>query len=184
MNIEEQELHVTAEAPLHGWRLFRVRAGNGGLVLSSPMYHDPEPPPWPEVVGEARCYEDHPAPAAGCRCGIYAAVQGTLDSLPGYLLDTVHDSDPWVYAEVACTGRVFVDMRGVRAERAAVVRIALPESAWAARRQLQQRYRVPIGGREDVPGWGMTNRRDGGPPPDDVELGLELGKLDLWTPAS
>jgi hypothetical protein len=156
-----------------------VRACDGGLVLSSPMYHDPEPPSWPEVVAEARCYEDHPAPAAGCRCGIYAAVQGTLDSLPGYLLDTGYDRDPWVYAEVACNERVFVDVRGVRAERAAIVRIALPESAWAARRQLEERYRVPVCGLEDVPAWVTVNRRDQGPPPDAAELDLELGNLDL-----
>jgi hypothetical protein len=180
MDIEERELHFTPEAPLPGWRLFRVRPDDAGLVLSSPMYHDPEPPPWPEVVGEARCYEDHPAPAPGCRCGIYAAVRGTLDSLPGYLLDTVYERDPWAYAEVACTGRVFVDMRGVRAERAEIVRIALPESAWPARRQLEQRYRVPVHGLEEVPAWVTANRRDRGPPPDEVELDLDLGKLDLW----
>jgi hypothetical protein len=165
MDIEEQELHYTAEAPLQGWRLFRVRPCEDGLVLSSPMYHDPEPPSWPEVVSEARCYEDHSAPAAGCRCGIYAAVQGTLDSLPGYLLDTAYERHPWAYAEVACTGRVLVDVRGVRAERAEIVRIALPESASAARRQLEQRYRVPVGGLEDVPAGVTANRRDQGPPP-------------------
>ena len=180
MDIEEQELHYTPEAPLLGWRLFRVRASDDELVLSSPMYHDPEPPSWPKVVAEARCYEAHPAPAAGCRCGIYAAVQGTVDSLPGYLLDTAYDSDPWVYAEVACTGRVFVDMRGVRAERAEIVRIALPEAAWAARRQLQQRYRVLVCGVEDVPAWVTANLRPQGPPPPDVELGLDLGRLDLF----
>ena len=184
MDIEEQELHYTAEAPLLGWRLFRVRACDEGFVLSSPMYHDPEPPSWPKVVGEARCHEDHPAPAAGCRCGIYAAIHGTLDSLPGYLLDTAYDRDPWAYAEVACTGRLFVDMRGVRAERAEVVRIALADSASAdprlldeARRQLHGRYRVPVCGVEDVPAWVTGNRRDQGPPSDDVELHLDLGKL-------
>jgi hypothetical protein len=166
MEIEEQELHYTPEAPLHGWRLFRVRACSEGLVLSSPMYHDPEPPPWPEVVAEARCSEDHPAPAAGCRCGIYAAVHGTLDSLPGYLLDTAYDHDPWVYAEIACSGRVFVDKRGIRAERAEIVRIALPESALPAKRQLEQRYDVPLCGLEGVPTWIAANRRQQGPPLD------------------
>jgi hypothetical protein len=166
MDIEEQELYYTADAPLLGWRLFRVRAGDEGLVLSSPMYHDPDPPPWPEVASEARCHEGHPAPAAGCRCGIYAAVQGTLDSLPGYLLDTAYEHDPWAYAEVACTGRVFVDARGLRAQRAELVRIALPESAWPAKRQLEQRYRVPVCGLEDVPTWVTSNRRSQGPPLD------------------
>jgi hypothetical protein len=186
MDIEERELHYTPGAPLLSWRLFRVRADDEGLVLSSPMYHDPDPPPWPEVVSEARCYQDHPAPAPGCRCGIYAAIRGTLDSLPGYLLDTARDPDPWAYAEVACSGRVFVDMRGVRAERAQIVRIALPESAWPdvrtledAMRQLHGRYRVPVCGLEDVPAWVTANRRYRGPPPEEVKLDLDLGQLDL-----
>jgi hypothetical protein len=182
MEIEEQELQYTSDAPLLGWRLFRIRGCDGTLVLSSPMYHDPEPPPWPEIVAEARCYERHPAPARGCRCGIYAAVRGTLDSLSGYLLDTVYDHDPWAYAEVACTGRVFVDMRGVRAERAEIVRIALPESAPAAAVQLQQRYGVPVCGLEDVPTWVIANRRGQGPPPGDAEPDLDLRKLDLVSP--
>jgi hypothetical protein len=110
-------------------------------------------------------------------------VPGTLDSLSGYLLDTVHDHDPWAYAEVACTGRVFVDMRGVRAERAEILRLALPESASAAARELQQRYGVPVRGLDDVPTWVTANRRDQGPPPDDVELELDLRKLDLVSPS-
>jgi hypothetical protein len=164
-----------------------VRAGEGGFVLSSPMYHDPEPPPWPQVGSKASCFEDHPAPAPGCRCGIYAAVEGTLDSLPGYLLDTAYERDPWAYAEVACTGRVFVDMRGVRAERAELLRIALPETGWpdrdafeAAMRLLLERYRVPLCGLEDVPAWVIENRRHQGPPSADLGLGLDLDKLDLW----
>ena len=164
-----------------------MRPGDDGVVLSSPMYHDPEPPPWPQVGSEASCFEDHAAPAPGCRCGIYAAVEGTLDSLPGYLLDTAYERDPWAYAEVACTGHVFVDMRGVRAERAELLRIALPEKGWpdrhafeAARRLLLERYRVPLCGLEDVPAWVTENRRRRGPPPDGVDLGLDLEKLDLW----
>ncbi len=163
IDIEEHELHYSPEAPLRAWRLFRVRPWVDGFVLSSPMCHDPEPPPWPQVGSEASCYEEHAAPAAGCRCGIYAAVEGTLDSLPGYLLDTAYERDPWTYAEVACAGRVFVDMRGVRAERARVLRIALPETGWpdqqafeVARRLLRERYRVPVSGLEEVPAWSKT----------------------------
>jgi hypothetical protein len=180
-------LHYSPDAPLHAWRLFRVRPWDDGFVLSSPMYHDPEPPPWPQVGSEASCYEDHAAPAPGCRCGIYAAVEGTLDSLSGYLLDTAYEHDPWAYAEIACTGRVFVDMRGVRAERAEISRIALPETGWpdqrafqAARRLLRERYRVPVSGLETVPVWVKNNRRHQGPPPDEVSLDLDLDKLDLW----
>jgi hypothetical protein len=187
VEIEERELHYAPEAPLLAWRLFRVRGSEDGLVLSSPMYHDPDPPPWPGVVSEARCCEGHAAPASGCRCGIYAAIPWTLDSLPGYLLDTAYDPEPWAYAEVACSGRMFVDMRGIRAERAKIVRIALPEPAWPdshlledARRLLRQRYRVSVGGLEAVPAWVTGNRRDHGPPPDHVNLDLDLSELDRW----
>jgi hypothetical protein len=180
MVVDEHELHYSSEAPLRAWRLFRVRACDEGVVLSSPMYHDPDPPPWPHVGSVATCHEDHPAPARGCRCGIYGAVPGTLDSLPGYLVDTAHDGDPWAYAEIVCSGRVFVDMRGVRAERAEVVRIALPSGpASATRRLLRERYGVPVGGLEDVPAWVTGNVRDGGPPPDEVDLDLDLDKLEL-----
>jgi hypothetical protein len=169
--IEERELAFTSLAPLHAWRLFRVRADEDGWMLSAPMYHDPDPPPWPGAMSTASCYEGHPAPAPGCRCGIYAVVEGSLDSLPGYLLDTAYDGDPWAYAEVACSGRVFVDERGVRAERAEVLRIALAEWCWpdaaalaAAKRLLGERYGVPVGGLEEVPEWLTGNLRAGGPP--------------------
>ncbi len=120
----------------------------------------------------------------GCRCGIYAVISGLLDSLPGYLLDTAHKSDPWAYAEVACSGRVFLDKRGIRAERAEILRIALAESCWPdettladAKRRLYERYRVPISGLEGVPDWVTENRRGEGPPPD--EETLDLDRLDL-----
>ena len=101
-----------------------MRAGGDGLVLSSPMYHDDATgltPLWPARRSVAVCYEDHEAPAPGCRCGIYGAVEGTLDSLPGYLHDTAYETDPWAYAEIACYGRVFADMRGVRAQHASLM---------------------------------------------------------------
>lgn len=188
MSIEERELHFTQRAPLLGWRLFRVRDLGGGPLLASPMYDDPDPTPWPKVK-IAACNESHSAPAAGCRCGLYAAVDGTLDSLPGYLRDNAHDEDPWAYAEVACSGRVFLDMRGVRAERAEVVRIALAEQCWPddealaeVKRALSERYEVPVGGLADAPEWLTRNQRiephgrtDGreGPPPDDASLDLD-----------
>ena len=126
------------------------------------------------------CNEDHPAPTPGCRCGIYAVVPGTLDSLPGYLLDTAYDSDPPAYAEIACSGRVFVDARGVRAERVDILRIALVESGWPderrladAKRLLGAHYGVPVGGLEEVPDWVTGNLRAGGPPPEGADLHLD-----------
>jgi hypothetical protein len=189
VDIEERLLHFFPQAPLHAWRLFRLRAEGERLVLSSPMYHDDATgltPLWPRLEAEAACYRGHPAPAPGCRCGIYGAVAGTLDSLPGYLRNTSGDRDPWAYAEIACSGRVFVDMRGVRVERARLVRIAWPARGWpgqAARdevaRMLRDCYGVPVGGLELAPEWLTANVRPGGPPPDSESLSLDLARLDL-----
>lgn len=171
MKIEEVEQHYSADAPLRAWRLFRIWRDDAGLVLSAPMYHDPEHPLWPDAVHTASCAEGHPAPAPDCRCGIYGAVEGTVDSLPGYLLDTTYETDPWCYAEIGCSGRVFVDQRGVRAECGELLRIALPEEGWpdeasklSAGEQLTHRYGVPVGGSEDVPDWITQNVRETGPP--------------------
>jgi hypothetical protein len=184
MALEERELRFVREAPLRAWRLFRVRASTDGLVLSSPMYHDPDPTPWPETQHTAVCYKGHAAPAPACRCGIYGSIPGTLDSLPGYLPDTAYDEAPFVYAEIACYGRVFVDVRGVRAEHAELLRIALPTTSWPnaveqadVERQLDERYRVVVGGLEEVPDWVIENQRMQGPPPD--EPALDLDALDL-----
>jgi hypothetical protein len=190
--IEERELRFTPQEPLLAWRLFRIRQdGGGGPLLSSPMYDDPDPTPWPKAK-TAACNKEHAAPAAGCRCGIYGAIPGTLDSLPGYLRDNANDPDPWAYAEIACSGRVFVDLRGVRAEHAEIVRIAVAEPCWPdetslaeARCGLSERYGVPVGSVADAPAW-LSNprseahgRADGreGPPPDGATLNLDT--LDL-----
>lgn len=49
----------------------------------------------------------NPAPAPGCRRGLYAAVDGTLDPLAGYLDDSAHDKDrpstPRWRAAVVCS---------------------------------------------------------------------------------
>ena len=166
-----------------------MRTEGRRLVLASPMYHDDTTgltPLWRSPETEATCHKGHPAPSPGCRCGIYGAVAGTLDSLPGYLRDTAYERDPWAYAEIACYGRVFVDMRGVRAEHARLVRIALPGSGWPgqtvhgeASRMLRDRYGVPVGGAECVPEWLTANVRPGGPPPDRESLNLDLARLGL-----
>jgi len=189
VEIAERLLLFSAEAALHAWRLFRLRTEGKRLVLSSPMYHDDTTgltPLWPYVDAEATCYKGHPAPSPGCRCGIYGAINGTLDSLPGYLCDTAYEHDPWVYAEIACYGRVFVDKRGVRAERARLVRIALAESAWPDRaslneasRLLRDCYGVPVGGVECIPEWVTANVRPGGGPPDGEGVSLDLARLNL-----
>jgi hypothetical protein len=181
--IDEHELAFTRVAPLLAWRLFRARRLPEGFVLCAPMIHSPAPPPWQTGRMTARCLEhDHAAPAPDCRCGIYGAIEGTLDSLPGYLLDTSYDVDPWAYAEIACSGRVFLDARGVRCEEALLVRIALVEESFAsvedrvtATDDLRARYGVQVAASDVAPGWLTGNSHEQGPPLDTE--GVDLSAL-------
>ena len=191
-SIEERELHVPGEQPLIGWRLFRVRRSESGFVLSAPLIHNPDFERFPSKTIHAVCYQaEHPAPAPGCRCGLYAAIDGTLDSLSGYLSDSAHDHDPPVYAEVACTGRVFLDPRGVRAERIEILRLATSALLWPdpglhsqVVAELRARYRVEVCGRGVVPLWVVANVMPQGAPPEDAAIDLDAlaGSLGLRSP--
>jgi hypothetical protein len=191
--MDERELHCPAERPLIGWRLFRVRRSQTGFVLSAPLIHNPGFERFSSKTIQAVCYQaDHPAPAPGCRCGLYAAVDGTLDSLSGYLGDSAHDRDPAVYAEVACSGRVFIDARGVRAQRIEILRLAASASLWPdpglqarAVADLRERYRVQVCGPGVVPEWVAANAMPQGAPPEDAAVDLDalLGRLGLLSPA-
>jgi hypothetical protein len=193
-SVEERELHFPAEQPLIGWRLFRVRQSESGFVLSAPLIHNPDFERFPSRTIDAICYEsEHPAPASDCRCGLYAAIEGTLDSLSGYLSDSAHDRDPPIYAQVACTGRVFVDSRGIRAERIEIVRLATSALLWAglgphakAVAELSERYRVEVCDLGVVPRWVVANALPQGAPPDDAAIDLDalLGSLGLQLPRS
>ncbi|HTX86221.1 MAG TPA: hypothetical protein VME44_28880 [Streptosporangiaceae bacterium] len=188
-SMEERELRFPAEQALIGWRLFRVRRAESGFVLSAPLIHNPDFEPFPSPAIDAICYQaEHPAPARGCRCGLYAAIDGTLDSLSGYLIDSAHDHDPPIYAEVACTGRVFVDSRGVRAQRIEILRLATSASLWPdpglqaqAVADLKERYRVEVCDLGVVPQWVVANVMQQGAPPDDAAIDLDalLASLGL-----
>ena len=179
--MEERELYFPDEQPLIGWRLFRVRRSESGFVLSAPLIHNPGYERFPSPAIDATCYEaEHPAPAAGCRCGLYAAIEGTLDSLPGYLSDSAHDRDPPIYAEVACTGRVFIDSRGVRAQRIEILRLATLAPLWPdpgleaqAAAELSQRYSVEVCGLGVAPQWVVANVMPQGAPPEDAAVDLD-----------
>jgi len=179
--MDERQLDCRPDHPLIGWRIFRVRRFEGGFVLTAPLVHDPQFEVFPSRVIGARCYEhDHRAPAPGCRCGLYAEVEGTLDSLSGYLLDSAHDVDPPIYAEVACTGRVFVDLRGVRAGQLEVLRLATSDSLWPdpsiraqAVQELELRYGIAVDGIEAVPSWVLANDMPQGAPLPGATLDLD-----------
>lgn len=179
--MQERELHFPEGQPLIGWRLFRVRRSDSGLVLSAPLIHNPGFERFPSSAIDAICYQaGHPAPAPGCRCGLYAAIEGTLDSLPGYLSDSAHDPDPPIYAEVACTGRLLLDSRGVRAQRIEIRRLATSASLRAdprlraqAMAELRQRYCVEVCGLDVVPQWVTGNVMPQGAPPEDAAIDLD-----------
>jgi hypothetical protein len=180
-SMEERELHFPVEQPLIGWRLFRVRRSENGFMLSAPLIHNPGFERFPSPTIDAVCYEaEHPAPAPGCRCGLYAAIGGTLDSLSGYLSDRAHDRAPPVYAEVACTGRASVDSRGVRAQRIEILRLAISASLWPdpglqaqAVAELSERYCVEVCGLGVVPQWVVANAMPQGAPPEDAAIDLD-----------
>lgn len=179
--MEERELRLSEDRPLIGWRLFRVRRSQSGFVLSAPLIHSPDFEHLPSRTIEATCHQaEHPAPAPGCRCGLYAAIDGTLDSLSGYLSDSAHDHDCPVYAEVVCTGRVFIDRRGVRAQRIEVLRLATspewwpdPSMAVQAVAELHQRYGVEVCDLGVVPQWLVANVMPQGAPPEDAAIDLD-----------
>jgi hypothetical protein len=86
-----------------------------------------------------------------------------------------------IYAEVACTGRVFVDSRGVRAQRIEILRLATSAPLWPdpglqaqAVGELRQRYCVQVCGLGVVPQWVVTNVMPQGAPPEDVAIDLDV----------
>ena len=191
--VEERELHIPDEQPLIGWRLFRVRLSDNGFVLSAPLIHNPDFERFTARIIDAICYQAaHPAPSRACRCGLYAAIDGTLDSLSGYLRDSAHDPDPPIYAEVACTGRVFVDARGVRAQRIEILQLATSASLWPdpglqaqAVAELSVRYRVEVCGLGVVPQWAVANAMPQGAPPEDATIDLDALLASIgWPPDS
>ncbi len=187
--MEERALLFADGAPLLGWRIFRVRRDDQGYVLTAPLIHDPHYEHFPAASIRARCYEhDHAAPAPGCRCGLYAAVEDTLDSLAGYVNDSSHDLDPPIFAEVACTGVVFVDRRGVRAEQLTVLQLATSHQHWPDAMQqshvaadLSNRYGLTVSDIDAVPDWVLLNDMPHGAPPEDAHVDLDA-IVDRLTP--
>lgn len=179
-SVDERELQCSTAQPLFAWRIFRVRQTECGFMLTAPLIHNPGFESFPAKAIVATCYgHDHPAPAAGCRCGLYAVVDGSLDSLSGYLLDSAHDQDPAIYAEVACTGKVFIDHRGIRAERIEITRLAAPGPLWPdpevralAVAELGDRYRVAVADLTAIPQWVLINAQPQGAPPEGSVLDL------------
>ncbi len=130
---------------LRGFRQFHL--GEEGLY---PLVHDTAGP-WDSPVQIASCavasgtgpaatvapYPPHPAPAPGCRCGLYAWY------LPGSATVAIGPAS----AVVAASGRCILGDRGFRAARARIEAVSLPAGvrwhptrARVVRRMLAERY--------------------------------------------
>lgn len=158
--------------------------------MSAPLIHDPDFERFPSRFIEATCYErDHRTPAPACRCGLYAPVEGTLDSLSGYLKDSAHDLDPCIYAEVACTGRVFLDARGVRAQKIEILKLATSSSSWPSAEVQKQvtaalgvRYGVDVFDLTILPEWLIRNVMSRGVPGSGATIDLKALEARIRPP--
>jgi hypothetical protein len=118
---------------LRGFRQFRLAAD--GLY---PLVHHASGP-WDGELETARCSagQAHRAPAAGCRCGLYAWY------LPGSATVALGPAS----AVVSARGRCILGDRGFRAAQARIEAVSLPalvrlspRAAARARRMLAERY--------------------------------------------
>jgi hypothetical protein len=118
---------------LRGYRQFALRS-DGLYPLAKSTFG-----PWDGHCERARCAagEDHPAPAAECRCGLYGWY------LPGSATVALGPAN----AVVAARGRCILGDRGFRAAEARIEAVSLPltvrwnpRSASRARRMLAEQY--------------------------------------------
>lgn len=170
MGYEEHELAVPAEWPIKAWRVFDLTRDGDGVAVVPPMQSPPRP--WSKVE-VAYCGSGHAAPQAQCRCGAYGVVEGQNEPLTGYPRGVV-------FAEVALSGRAFVDYRAVRAERAEVLRLVAPNVLLLEglgpdepRQLLEERYGVTVERLDTAPTWVVdTSYRD-------LRQGVDLDSLGL-----
>ena len=120
--------------PVVGFRAWRV---DGGVLVP---WSAGAAGAWEPGVNNARClYKQHPAPATTCSCGLYA-----LASADDERLRPQHEA----VGAIVAWGDVELHRTGFRAEHAAIVALALPESCSARHeddlRKAAHRYNVPL----------------------------------------
>jgi hypothetical protein len=120
--------------PLDGWRVWRVVAREGGLLLGSVVKRTQWPIGEPLVADCLRRRSPlrrrrsaHDAPDFECECGIYAT---TLELVGRYLLDSFPiDAVALVLGRVALWGTVVECERGHRASHAYPLELYVPSDA-------------------------------------------------------
>ena len=151
------ELLIPTAQPLHAWRVFSVGV-DGDQIRLFPTASTPNSlRPW-QAEERATCSSHQAAPAADCRCGLYGVTGDLQEALAGY--KDRRSSHTLVFAEIALSGRAFVDFRAVRAEQARVLQIVVPEKLLITgfelgepERMLTDYYGATIVGVEALPEW-------------------------------
>src|SRR5688572_25634980 len=110
---------------------------------------------WASSTAIARCVDPfgrvdmaprptHPAPAAGCTCGLYAYYRPVTEMFarppipfPLFPGDRAHEM---VFGAVEVAGRVILATRGLKAERMRILGLVIPDAATAQR--MAARYNV------------------------------------------
>lgn len=155
---EERELLISKDQPVKAWRVFDLVMDGDTVAVSRHRCsrrlgrgHESRLPP----VAQAA------PPASNCRCGVYGVVAGQNEPLTGYPRGVV-------FAEVALSGRAFVDFRAVRAERGEILRLVAPDVLLLQglgpnepRQLLEERYGVMVESLDAAPAWvADTSYRD------------------------
>jgi hypothetical protein len=144
--------------PLEAWRVWRVVAYKGELVLASAVKRTIWPADEPlvaECLAAKPLLRDwllrrppHEAPCESCQCGIYATQWGQVGK---YLRDLLPEARARVLGRVALWGTVIESERGFRASHAYPLALYVPVDG-AERSPLGpdelaralERYRVPV----------------------------------------
>ena len=143
--------------PFEAWRVWRVVRHDGELTLASIVKRTLWPAGEPlaaeclkalPFIDWIRRRSPHPAPEPDCECGIYAA---GLDSVRGYLSDTLPDARARVIGRVALWGCVVECERGYRSTFGYPVSLYVPLQARGRGRITAadvaaglERYGVPV----------------------------------------
>lgn len=150
------------DCAVEGWRLYRP--GEDGRLLPPFVTeywadkYDAERDVWRRGINDARClFADHPAPAAGCFCGL-RLVQDRAELFGNVAADHFLRSkrtileDTGVLARVVSSGRAMAgcDMpvddpnTTVRVERLRLVQVFLPAELMQHAAAITNRYGVPV----------------------------------------
>ena len=153
---EEADWQLAVGEPLVGWRLWRVAADDGGVVLRSVYKYRVV---WPARAAlEAECYcpsarrGPHRAPGfeAGQECGIYALRSRHLTGIwASFANERESRTVGKALGRVKLWGRVILYEQGFKAEYGypadlTLLEVAQGSNPWAIAEQIEAGYGIPV----------------------------------------